>query len=164
MRKAIFTASLLLLATLIVGTAIAQDLMVFPAQGQSEEQMEKDKFECYNWAKKQSGFDPMQIPQATAPPPQQQAGRGGALRGAAGGAVAGLAGAKIGGKSRSRGAKYGAAAGGVLGGASQAGRRQADQQAQQQWEQEQAANYLQNRNNYNRAYGACLEGKGYTVK
>ena len=41
---------------------------------------------------------------------------------------------------------------------------QADQQAQQQWEQEQAANYMQNRNNYNRAYGACLEGKGYTAK
>lgn len=164
MKNTVCLAALLLLATIVAGTALAQDLMVFPAQGQSEEQMEKDKFECYNWAKKQSGFDPMQIPQATAPPPQQQAGRGGALRGAAGGAVAGWAGAKIGGKSGSRGAKYGAAAGGVLGGARQAGQRQTDQQTQQQWEQEQAANYMQNRNNYNRAYGACLEGKGYTVK
>jgi hypothetical protein len=39
-----------------------------------------------------------------------------------------------------------------------------EQQAEQQWAQEQAANYAANRDKYNRAYGACLEGKGYTVK
>ena len=36
--------------------------------------------------------------------------------------------------------------------------------AQEQWEKEQADNYMKNRNDYTRAYGACLEGKGYTVK
>jgi len=36
------------------------------------------------------------------------------------------------------------------------------QQQQQQWEQ-QAAEYAQNRDKYNRAYAACLEGRGYTV-
>jgi len=163
MNKTVCFAALLLLATIVAETATAQDLMVFPAQGQSEEQMEKDKFECYTWAKQQSGFDPMQIPQATAPP-QQQARRGGAIRGAAGGAAAGWAGAKIAGKSGSDGAKYGAGAGAVVGGMRQGAQRRADQQAQQQWEQEQSAAYMHNRNNYNRAYGACLEGKGYTVK
>ena len=41
-------------------------------------------------------------------------------------------------------------------------RRQA--QAQQQWEQEQIQNYEQGRNSYNRAYAACLESRGYTVR
>ena len=38
------------------------------------------------------------------------------------------------------------------------------QQAEDQWAQEQAAQYQQGRNNYNRAYAACLEGRGYTVR
>ena len=36
-------------------------------------------------------------------------------------------------------------------------------QSNEQLEQE-ADNYANNRNQYNRAYTACLEGKGYTVK
>jgi hypothetical protein len=36
--------------------------------------------------------------------------------------------------------------------------------AQKQWEEEQTSQYLQKRNGYNRAYTACLEGKGYVVK
>jgi len=42
--------------------------------------------------------------------------------------------------------------------------RRSQQQAQQQWEEQQAAEYAQKRNTYNRAFGACLEAKGYTVK
>jgi hypothetical protein len=41
--------------------------------------------------------------------------------------------------------------------------RQVDQQ-RKQWEQQQANRYMQQRNTYNRAYSACMEGKGYTVK
>ena len=40
----------------------AQELMIYPAKGQSDQQQEKDKFECYGFAKKQSGFDPMALP------------------------------------------------------------------------------------------------------
>lgn len=61
-------------------TAFSTETIVFPAQGQSNEQMEKDKYDCYQWA-------------------QQEAGQ-----------------------------------------------------------------YAQNRDTYNRAHSACLEGKGYTVK
>ena len=152
------------ITVLFTGSVMAQELMIFPAKGQSEDQMEKDKFECYSWGKKQTGFDPMVIPKATAPPPQQQAQSGGAVRGAAGGAVTGAAIGKITGNSRSDGAKYGAAAGAAMGGMRRSGQRQADQKAQEQWEKEQADNYMKNRNDYTRAYGACLEGKGYTVK
>ena len=47
-----------LLTLLVAGQAIAQELSIYPAKDQSAEQMEKDKYECYNWAKKDSGFDP----------------------------------------------------------------------------------------------------------
>lgn len=154
----------LVLTWIISGTALAQELFIYPDKGQSAEQMEKDKYECYTWAKGQSGFDPMQIPTATQPPPEAQAGSGGALKGAAagaviGGAIGGITSGKVG-----KGALYGAGAGGLLGGVSQASKKQEDEERRRQWEQQQAAQYSQRRNSYNRAYSACLEGRGYTVK
>ena len=41
---------------------------------------------------------------------------------------------------------------------------QSQQQTQDQWAQQEAAQYSKKREAYNRAHGACLEGKGYTVK
>jgi hypothetical protein len=58
-------AGLLLLVLLLSGFAVAQDLMIYPAKGQSQDQMEQDKYQCYSWAKGQTGFDPMQVPTAT---------------------------------------------------------------------------------------------------
>jgi hypothetical protein len=42
------------------GTAAAgsSELYVYPRNGQSDEQMATDKFECHKWAVSQSGFDP----------------------------------------------------------------------------------------------------------
>jgi len=134
----------------------AQDPFVYPSQGQSNNQMEQDKYSCYQWAKGQTGFDPMQAPTATAPPP---ATRGGALRGAAGGAALGAAVGAIAGDA-GKGAAIGAASGGIIGGA----RRARSNQEQQQYAQQQAAGYEQARSEYNRAWGACMEGRGYTVK
>jgi hypothetical protein len=42
------------------GQAASQDLMVYPKNGQSEEQTKKDKYECHKWASGQTGFDPTQ--------------------------------------------------------------------------------------------------------
>jgi predicted lipid-binding transport protein (Tim44 family) len=158
----------LVLTGLIIQHAWAQDLIVFPAQGQSEEQMEKDKFACYNWAKGQSGFDPMQMPTASSPaPPKGDKSVGGGVVG--GGLLGGVGGAVIGGIAGGKsGAKKGAAIGGLSGGAI-GGMRSSSQNKQanakrEQWEREQANQYMQQRNTYNRAYSACLEGKGYTVK
>jgi len=81
---------------------------------QAIQQMEKDKFECYNWAKGETGFDPMQSPQSSTPPPTQttQSGRGGSVvRGAAVGGLAGSMGGEFG-----KDAAVGAAAGLVGGG------------------------------------------------
>ena len=150
------------LTLLVPLAAQAQDPIIYPSQGQSNEQMEKDKFECYNWAKQQTGFDPMQVPTATSPPPQQQSEGPGAVGGAARGAVGGLAVGAIAGDA-GKGAAIGAAAGGLFGGMRRNDARRQNQQQQQQWANQQAANYANQRNNYNRAYGACLQGRGYTV-
>ena len=125
MRTIIQMAIFSLVISLLAEVALADDLFIYPTKGQSQEQMEKDKYDCYQWAKKESGFDPMALPTATAPPPQQSAPGG-----------------PVGRRSRNR----------------------QDAAKQEQWEQQQAANYQNNRNLYNRAYGTCLEGKGYTVK
>ena len=151
-----------LFAVFLASPALAQDLIVYPARGQSQEQMEKDKFSCYQWARDETGFDPMKVPTASAPPSQQQAKQGGAAKGAAVGAGAGAL-IKSGG-SRSKGAAYGALAGGLLGGARTRGQQRSDAEARQQWEQEQAREYAHKRNTYNRAYSACLDSKGYSVR
>ncbi|MBN2437436.1 MAG: hypothetical protein JXL20_02430 [Deltaproteobacteria bacterium] len=134
----------------------AQDPIAFPAKGQSNQQMEGDKYACYSWAKGQTGFDPMQAPTATAPPPPT---KGGAVKGAAGGALAGAAIGAVAGDA-GKGAAIGAVAGGLVGGA----RRQQSNKEQQQYAQQQSAAYEQKRGEYNRAWSACMEGKGYTVK
>ncbi len=144
--------------------AFAQsDMFIYPKEGQSNEQMEQDKYSCYGWAKKQTGFDPMEVPQATAPPPQKQAKKGGMLRGAAGGALLGAGIGSISGDAGA-GAAIGAGAGALFGGARRNKQVKQQQQAEQQWAQDQSSQYAQRRNSYNRAYAACLEARGYTVK
>ena len=137
---------------------LAQEPIIYPNQNQDQAQQDKDKYECYSWAKGQSRFDPMAPPTATEPPPQQQAKRGGVVRGAARGAIVG------GIIDGSDGAKTGAKAGGAIGGIRRADQAHEEAVAQQQWEQQQAAQYQQGRDGYNRAYSACLEGRGYTVR
>ena len=156
---------LLGISCFIAGTAMAQDFFIYPNKGQTNEQMEQDKFQCYNWAKGQTGFDPMQVPTATAPPPPKSNTNvaGSTVRGAAGGALLGAGIGAIAGDT-GKGAAIGALSGGALGGVRSSSRKRDEQRAQQQWEQEQVAQYTQSRNAYNRAYVACLEGRGYTVK
>ena len=140
-------------------------LYVFPANQQTAQQQSNDETYCYGWARTQSGIDPMNItPQA---PDQQTAANaadsatqgaraGGAARGAAAGAVIGAIAGDAG-----TGAAVGAATGVMAGGAARRQARRdakaaASQQAQMSVEQQKAA--------YNKAFSACMEGKGYTVK
>ncbi|MEW6334151.1 MAG: hypothetical protein AB1558_07755, partial [Thermodesulfobacteriota bacterium] len=37
---------------------VLQQLYFYPKSGQTNEQQSRDHFECYNWAVKQTGFDP----------------------------------------------------------------------------------------------------------
>jgi hypothetical protein len=147
----------------LAGLALAQDLIVYPAKGQSPDQMERDKFECYSWAKKETGFDPMQKPQATAPPPPEEEPVGGVGRGAVRGGLVGLGVGAIAGDA-GKGAAIGAVGGGLIGGVRRHDQQQRQQQAEQQWANQQANEYAQKRSSYDRAYSACLEARGYTVK
>ena len=150
---------IILAGTGFVATASADDLIVFPNAGQDKEQQQQDEYTCYNWAKDETGFDPMAVPTATEPPPQQSSHRrGGVMRGAVrGAAVGGIVG-------DSDDAKKGAAAGAAIGGMRRADQRRKEEAERQRWEQEQQQIYAENRNRYNRAYAACMEGKDYTVR
>ncbi|ELS04230.1 hypothetical protein Xen7305DRAFT_00039580 [Xenococcus sp. PCC 7305] len=142
--------------------ALAQDLFVFPSQGQSEEQMERDKVECQIWARQQTGFDPLATPTATTPPPSREASQGGLLRGGLrGGALGAVAGA-IGGDA-GRGAATGAATGALMGGMRRSDQAVREQTAQRQWAQQQEAEQFRDRERFNLAFQTCLQGKGYTV-
>ncbi|MDJ0778327.1 MAG: glycine zipper domain-containing protein [Gammaproteobacteria bacterium] len=155
---------LLTLFLFCVGSpSFAQDFYIYPAEGQSDEQRDKDKYECYNWARKESGFDPMKVPQASAPPPEKEEQEGGAGEGFAKGLIGGAAIGAIAGDT-GKGAAIGAIGGGLIGGSRRSEQQKREQQKQQQWEQQQAQQYAQARNSYNRAYVACLEARGYSVK
>jgi len=139
------------------------EFIIYPNKNQSNEQMEKDKFQCYTWAKGQTGFDPMQRATTTTAPPQQGAKKGGVVKGAAGGALVGVGVGAIAGNA-GKGAAIGASSGALVGGLRRRNQRKKQKKAQQDWANTEVANYEARRNEYNRAFSACLEGRGYTVR
>jgi len=137
------------------GFGMAADVFVFPKNGQTKEQQEQDEFSCYKWAKEQTGFDPNKpVEHAAAPAPQGGAGKG-AAKGAAVGAIGGAIGGDAG-----KGAAVGAGVGAAAGAHKKRKGEKQQEAAEQQAEKQQAANV----EGYQRAFGACMEGKGYTVK
>jgi hypothetical protein len=148
-------AGLALAFSVSTGTALAQQLYVYPQKGQSPAQQSKDQGECHAWAVQQTGFDPGM---ATAAAPPASAPQGGAVRGGARGAAVGAVGGAIGGDA-GKGAAIGAATGALVG-----GMRRRDQVRQQEAQQQQAQAQMADRNaEYRRAMGACLTGRGYTI-
>ncbi len=137
------------------GLAVAAEQFVFPKSGQTKEQQEQDEFTCYKWAKEQTGFDPNKpVEQAAAPAP-----KGGAASGAAKGAAVGAIGGAIGGDA-GKGAAVGAGVGAAAGAHKKRKGEKQQEAAQQQAAKQQEASV----EGYQRAFGACMEGKGYTVK
>ena len=47
MRKMIVLATLAILPAFFADLSFGQELVIFPAKGQTKEQMEKDKYDCY---------------------------------------------------------------------------------------------------------------------
>ncbi|MEC5386634.1 hypothetical protein VVD49_12935 [Uliginosibacterium sp. H3] len=147
---------------------ISTEVYAYPRDERSADAQKRDRFECYNWSVKQTGFDPARMPTDTprvvrvdpAVSPNHDA------------AVLGVTGAIIGAAvSRPSNALGGAAIGAVLGAAagsaSDANREatadsmersaNADQRAQHAQLSQRAADYR-------RAMSACLEGRGYIVR
>jgi hypothetical protein len=166
MKQVAFIALLLLFSVWLIGPVYAQDPIVYPAEGQSQDQMEKDKFECYTWARDQTGFDPMKTPTTKSGPPAKEekvwgAGKTAVAGGAGGAVVGGVAGGKSGALT---GGLIGVAGGALIGGARSSNQRDREEKKRQEWERREANNYARARNEYNRAFGACMEGRGYSVK
>lgn len=145
-------------------------MFAYPKNQQSADQQLKDETDCYASAQHNTGIgDPNAPPPAA---PQQQAaapdaGKGrtvaGSAKGAAGGAAIGAV-AGDAGKGAAIGATVGAAG----------GRRQqkkaeaaAKQQAAQQQQQAQAQTQAQQQNNletFKKAFSACMDARGYSIK
>ena len=145
-----------------ITTLAAAQVFIYPARGQSPQQQEFDKGQCYSWAVQQSGFDPANPQVATGPPPSQGAPQGGMFRGAAGGAALGAVGGAIGGDA-GKGAAIGAAVGGLFGLMRRARSIEEQQQQQQSYMAQQQSAMAQGHAAYNRAFSTCMTGRGYTV-
>jgi hypothetical protein len=135
---------------------------------QSAEQQGRDRYECYLWARQQTGFDPSApllaphqrvevIPQ---PPPGHDAAAG-AVTGAVIGSIITAP------HDSGKGAIIGAVAGAMAGAASDAARQQEAERIQAQYDRQAAlrnASIEGKAKNYRRAMAACLEGRGYSVR
>ena len=154
---------LLAAGVLAMAGPAAADPYVYPAKGQTPQQQEKDQFDCYQWAKGQTGFDPMQQPTASSAPPPPQQTTTSPVRGAARGAATGAAVGAIAGDA-GKGAAAGAAGGAMIGGMRRRDQRRQQASSQQAYQEQQRSQYQARRNEYDRAWGACLGGKGYTVR
>jgi hypothetical protein len=148
-------AGLIIATQAMAGVALAQQPYIYPERGQSPEQQARDKNECAGWAMQQTGYRPGAPP----PPPSSAPPQGGVVRGGARGAALGAVGGAIAGDA-GKGAAIGAATGALFGGMRRADQRRAEA-AQQQAYSTQAA---QGQAEFNRAMGACLAGRGYTVR
>ena len=144
MRNALL-AAITLIAFTLCAPAWAQKPSVYPTKGQSAEHKSKDDSQCLAWAKQDTGIDPAVVANAQPAPAAPQGDR---LRGAARGAVLG----EVTADDAGAGAAVGALAGGRRARMNQAA---SAQQAQ--------AGKTQAMDSYYRAYGACMQGRGYTV-
>jgi hypothetical protein len=138
----------------------------YPTQDQSAEQQDRDKYECNRWAVQQSGFDPslpsapphLRVVVAAGPPPGTGVAAGALVGGALGAAV-----------SRpweaGSGALVGAIAGAAIGGIAESqAREQANAQMAANASAARDASLERKSSDYRRAMGACLEGRGYSVR
>lgn len=141
---------------------------VAPAAGQSEAQLDRDRYECHDWAARQTGFDPS-VPQAVPRGdvrvvPSAPAGAG-TLAGAATGAIIGSAVSRP--RDAGAGALIGAVAGALIGNSADQARAEQAATLQHQInaaDDRQARQFERRAADYRRAISACLEGRSYTVR
>lgn len=144
-------ASAVLFCITLIPIAQAQQF-IYPTKGQSAEQQQADKSQCYAWAVDQTGFDPAKSSsQATSQSPKAATGvtPGAGVRGAARGAIVG----EVIGDDAGTGAAVGAVA------------ARGESRRRNAAENKQNAGTTQNQQAaFTKAQSACLEGRGYSVK
>jgi len=144
------------------------DVFIYASRGQSDKQLDRDRYECHNWAVRQSHYNPSdphlaphQQIQVVAAPPAGRDTMAGVVSGAVTGAI--IAGPH----DTGEGAMIGAVAGGIMGAMSDAARKQEAAQINGNSAavaQAERARLETQASDYRRAISACLEGRGYTVK
>jgi len=145
------------------------EVFVYPAGGQDERQLDRDRYECHLWAVRQSQFDPslpglpphQRVRVVSAGPPPGAAVAVGAITGAAFGAAIGSP------HDTGEGALVGAAAGAVLGAIAEESASRQAARAEEQADAETAAAMAEQERRalgYRRAITACLEARGYSVR
>lgn len=138
--------------------------IVYPKNGQTMEMQSQDAGACRTWAIQQTGVDPAYLEgqlsmAASQTAPKEMPVARGALRGVA-------AGAALGGINNNmddgagKGATMGVTAGAMRG---LANRRDNARAAEVQQSQQQVQNLQNQYATYNRAFSACMTGKGYSV-
>lgn len=147
---------------------VSGDVYLYPNNGQSLARQDRDRYECYLWARQQTGFEPSELPptvvRRTDVAPQPAPGEHtlvGAFTGAALGAMIGAP------HRPGEGAIIGALAGAMMGAASDTARQEQAALSEGRYRQQTMSRYASRSGqarNYQRALGACLEGRGYTVR
>jgi hypothetical protein len=142
MKRAGAWLTMLTLGIAVSGCATTQTqpgVYAYPKQGQTVEQFDRDRFECQGWANQQTGYD------SGAGETARGVGAG-AVLGALGGAAIGVVGGAVTG-SPGTGAAVGAATGAVGGALASGGTA-----------------YGKSHEGFDRAYAACMTGRGYVVR
>ena len=148
--------------------ALMTQVYFYPKMGQTTDQQSRDQYECYTWAMQQTGFDPSKssipperrVKVVPMPPPGHDT------------AVLAIAGAVLGAliagpRHAGAGALIGAGSGAVIGATSDVSREQYAQQMDEAYNRHDQAldtRYEEKANDFRRAMGACLEGRGYSVQ
>ena len=135
----------------------------YPELSQDEVKQDRDRYECYRWAVIQSGVDPGMTPVRGVPPPPRAAVRDGAevVAGAATGAIVGAAVSSP--HNTGQGMVLGAIFGTMIGAAAHEARVQSAEQAYAHRVAQQQAQQQVPLDNFRRAMGACMTGRGYRV-
>jgi hypothetical protein len=140
----------------------------YPLQGQSAGQQDRDRYECYLWARRQTGHDPS-LPRQDGGPPVQVVAVPPPGYGVAAGAVTGaVIGAAVSHPwDTPEGAAIGAVAGAMIGAAADASRQQQAEQIEARENAERARAAAQSDAAvlaYRDAMKSCLTARGYSVQ
>jgi hypothetical protein len=145
----------------------------YPERQQSEVAQDRDRFECYRWASRESGVDPGMTPVRQEPPQRVASARADSHADPRDGApvvVGAMTGAALGAMSSPHhpgdNAIIGAIFGAAIGAIAQESRAQAIEQSQarqQQAAQAAAPVSAMPLDNFRRAMSACMSGRGYRV-
>jgi hypothetical protein len=130
----------------------------YPELSQDDQRQDRDRYECYRWAVRESGVDPGMTPVRQVPPPRAAVRDGGeVVAGAATGAIVGAAVSSP--RRTGEGLVLGAIFGSLIGAAAQESRVQAAEAAYAR----RLAHQQVPMDNFRRAMGACMSGRGYRV-